>query len=168
VPVAAAASNESSTDVYRRQARRLRCRFAGQPAMLQFALRALADAPRPAAEAAPEPKFARAIAGVSPLISAPAGSAREFAEFLIDRSPSAVLRYSERLELLRVARRRFGIGRFEANLLIATVLERQRRTPSQEEPAPLLPRGSSLLGGLTTFVLIQGAVLLGAWWTILR
>ena len=133
--------------------------------MLQFALKALADAPRPAAQAASEPKPSRALARVSPLISAPAGSARQFAEFLINRPPSTVLRYSERLELLRVARRRFGIGRFEANLLIATVLERNQRPP-KEEPPP--PRGSSPLGALATFLFVQGVVVLSAWWMVVR
>jgi hypothetical protein len=139
------------SDAYRRQARRLRCHFARQPAMLQLALEALAKQAGPA----PQP------AAVS---SATAGSARQFAEYLADRTPSAVLRYSERLELIRTARR-FGIDRFEANLLIASVLERHRR--HSEEP-PAARGGGSLLGGITVFLVVQSAVVLGAWWTVFR
>ena len=95
-----------------------------------------------------------------PAQSAPA---RHFAEYLAGQMGSPVLRYSQRLALLRAARR-FGVGRFEANLLIAAVLERHRRQVAEPDsvawPDALLQ--------VATFLLVEGALLLGAWWTLLR
>jgi hypothetical protein len=138
----------TSSDDYRRKARRLRCRYAGQPATLQFALKLLAG------EAKPD------------LSPAPAGPARRFAEYLASRAPSMVLRYSERLELIRAARH-MGIDRFEANLLIASVLERGRRV-TEAEAAQAVTRSSPLLAGIAVFLMVQSAVLLGAWWAVFR
>ena len=101
-----------------------------------------------------------------PVYPAPAqsGAARRFADYLAGQTAgSAVLRYSQRLELLRAARR-FGVGRFEANLLIAAVLERHRHQAAERDTAPW-PDGLLQVG---TFLLVQGALLLGAWWALLR
>ena len=76
---------------------------------------------------------------------------------------ASVLRYSQRLELLRSARR-FGIGRFEANLLIAAVQER-RRTRAMEGDEAI---GDSNLPQWAAVLVVQSALLLGAWWTLFR
>ena len=67
-----------------------------------------------------------------------------------------VLRYSQRLSLLKEAGRR-GIGRFEANLMIASVQHRVKRNV----PAPETRRMN--LSGWVAFVLVQSSVVLGAW-----
>src|SRR4051794_38981135 len=60
----------------------------------------------------------RAIETASPVD--PAG---EFADWVRDQLDGPLLRYSARLVLLKEAQRR-GLGRFEANLVIASVLHR--------------------------------------------
>jgi hypothetical protein len=82
--------------------------------------------------------------------------------------PASVLRYSQRLELLRAARR-FGVGRFEANLLIAAVLERRRARPAGDAGGEAGGGGiSSVVGDVAVFLLVQSAMLVGAWWALLR
>ena len=76
---------------------------------------------------------------------------------------SPVLRYSQRLELLRAARQ-FGVSRFEANLLIAATLERRRARASEEGDSAQL----SVAAQLATFILIQGATVVAVWWTLFR
>ena len=77
---------------------------------------------------------------------------------------SGVLRYSQRLQLLRAAPR-FGLNRFEANLAIAAVMSRQRGRPATQDPHPA---DRSLISGVAAFVVVQGALLLGTWWTLFR
>jgi hypothetical protein len=76
---------------------------------------------------------------------------------------SSVFRYSQRLELLRAARR-FGVSRFEANLLIAATLER-RRAHASEQGDSMEP---TVATQFATFVLIQGATAFAVWWTLFR
>jgi hypothetical protein len=138
---------DNPIDEYRRKARRLRCRYAGQPATLQLGLRLLANEFRPAVREVP-------------LIPGPA---RQFADYLSQRRAASVLRYSERLDLIRAARH-FGVDRFEANLLIASVLERGRQVV-EEKP---MPGRESVIGKVAMFAVVQSVVLLGAWWMLLR
>ena len=95
-----------ASDEYRRAARRLRGRLRGNPAALQRSLKRLSDRADERARAGEDE-----TAG-----GPPAEFAREVARAL----DGPVLRYSSRLELLRIARR-LGIGQFEANLIIALV-----------------------------------------------
>ena len=76
---------------------------------------------------------------------------------------SSVLRYSQRLELIHAARR-FGVDRFEANLLIAAVLERGR-VRHEDTPPPTAPRW---LSSVILFLTLQSGLALGAWWMIFR
>lgn len=77
---------------------------------------------------------------------------------------SGVLRYSQRLALLNAARK-LGVGRFEANLLIAAVIERKRRE-DEFTAGKDTRRAGSLVTMLTVVGLLQSAIALGAWWTI--
>ena len=70
---------------------------------------------------------------------------------------SGVLRYSQRLSLIREAGRR-GIGRFEANLIIASV---QHRLKIDNPPIPA--RKPLRLSGVLAFVLVQAMILWGFW-----
>ena len=156
-----AAEPASPTDVYRRAARRLRCRYAGRLGELHQSLKRL-SAETPARGATPPgPRPAHVVVRrrhPSPIQTA---EAQRFADHLADQMTSSVLRYSQRLELLR-ASRRFGVSRFEANLLIAAVLERRRSHVAEREPAP----EGSVLPQFVAFLLIQSAMLLGIWWTL--
>ncbi len=161
--VPALAQPLNPTDAYRREARRLRCRYAGRPAHLHRSLRALADAsPKPVTVTATTSRPSR-FEPATGLASAQSGPARNFADYLARQMTSSVLRYSQRLELLRSARR-FGIGRFEANLLIAAVLERHRTRVLEADET----RGSSVVSQVAAVLAVQGALLLGVWWTLFR
>jgi hypothetical protein len=112
-----------STTAYRSAARRLRGRFANDPARLQRALRDLArreDANRAASALRgrhPEP-------AVQPLQDIVDGEAAARFAFLVRQHLTGpVLCYEDRESLLRTAAR-LGIGRFDANLIIAAVQHR--------------------------------------------
>ena len=160
----ASAELVNPTDAYRRQARRLRCRYAGRPGQLHQSLRQLSAEQRPSELATSRPVATSAgiEAGCYPA-SAESGPARRFADHLAQQMTSSVLRYSQRLDLLRSARR-FGIGRFEANLLIAAVQERRRTRVAEADEAGA---GTSL-PQLAAVLIVQSALLLGAWWTLFR
>jgi hypothetical protein len=157
----------SITDAYRRAARRLRCRLAGQPGRLHRSLKALNEAPAAAAPASSvhrhTPCTVQYDSGPRTRPLADRGSA-SFADHVAGLLTSPILRYSQRLQFIRDARR-FGISRFEANLVIAAVLERRRRSTT---PDAASQRDGSLVSLLTTFVVVQGAVAFGAWWTLFR
>src|SRR5688572_25146010 len=68
----------------------------------------------------------------------PARGAAAFAQLVADHLEGPALRYSRRIRLLREAQRR-GIGRFEANLIIAAVQHRageSREVESVGSPQP--------------------------------
>lgn len=83
-----------------------------------------------------------------------------FAEVVRGRMDGPVLRYSQRLALLKEAQR-MGVGRFEANLVIARVLY-QEGLGQEYELRPEQGRGWA--GVVMTIVLVQSAILAGAWW----
>jgi hypothetical protein len=143
-----------STDTYRREARRLRCRHAGNPLALQRSLRALAARASTGHEAAPPP-----VADVSP------SPARQFTDYLHEHATESVLRYSQRLEMFRAARR-MGIARFEANLLIAAVVDRNARRVEEDDPVPR--RFPAWLGAVGVFCMVQATVGALAWWALFR
>ena len=171
--LAAAPACSPAADAYRRQARRLRCRYASEPVRMQRSLKALADRTPVMRIAAPSSRvveeFAHEIDDSSIAFASPVrtGAARRFAGFLAMRMPDADLRYSERLALLRAART-FGVGRFEANLLIAAVLERRRGKLRERSIECSSPARRSMLSGVAVFLIAQSAIALGAWWTLLR
>jgi hypothetical protein len=80
---------------------------------------------------------------------------------------SGVLTYSSRLSLLRHAQK-LGVRRFEANLLIAAVLERRRQTAGAPAESDVPARSGTFVSGVMAFLLVQGAFALVAWWTLLR
>ncbi|HEY8665855.1 MAG TPA: hypothetical protein VIL86_04275 [Tepidisphaeraceae bacterium] len=103
---------QSSTDIYRRQARRIRCVHADSVVNRQRALHVLAVSATPApTEASPTPS-----------------ASKSFADDIAAALEGNILRHSQRVRLLKQAGR-YGIDRFEANLLIAAVQHRARSTP---------------------------------------
>jgi hypothetical protein len=143
-----------STDTYRREARRLRCRHGADLVALQRSLSRLAAR---ASVKTPEPEPVVAVA--------PAGPAREFTDYLHEHATASVLRYSQSLEMLRAARR-MGIARFEANMLIAAVIDRKARFV--EEAQATRPRVPAWLGTLGVFCAVQATVGALAWWALFR
>jgi hypothetical protein len=91
--------------------------------------------------------------------------ANAFAEFASEQIAGPVLSYSKRLGLLRAARR-LGIGRFEANLIIAAI---QHRTAGSsvgcQRPGP---RARFRAAPLLTFLLLQSLILVSVWGIFFR
>lgn len=154
------------TAQYRREARRLRARLDGGALY-----RSLADLSRQ-----------RDAAGVARAggaggddhdderrLASPDGLARRFAEQVLASLDGPVLRYARRQELLRQAER-LGIGRFEANLLIAAVLHRRPRWQRGDPGRPgggRWARARRWAGPLLMVLALQAAILAGAWHLLL-
>lgn len=103
-----------------------------------------------------------------PLRSHPAVAEAFAAE--VERSlESGVLRYSVRARLLREARQR-GLGRFEANLIIAAVQHRRSMQPLDTKGFGCATDDARAhwWQPVATFLLAQGLILLTAWWVLLR
>jgi hypothetical protein len=144
----------ASSSMYRSQARRIRARLADRPRAMHQALRALNQQaePRPAA------RVSRAVADVA----APIGAQEQFLQLVFDHLDGSLLRYSVRTRLIRQAER-MGIGRFDANLLIATAQHRRRKMVPTAEATDAGPRRWAVVASA---VAVQGAILVSAWWLI--
>jgi hypothetical protein len=118
--LAPASSTPSAfSDEYRRRARKLRAQHAHDIATLHKALSDLAqeaDQHQPPAQK-------------------PEGPATAFAQLVAQELEGPILRYSKRQALIREAERR-GIGRFEANLIIAAVQHQAGRAAPLREAKP--------------------------------
>ena len=90
--------------------------------------------------------------------------ARVFADEVARAFDGPVLRYSARRALLRSSRR-FGIGDFEANLVIAAVQHERRSAVAQEAPAaaPQAVRPRFLLAPLFLVLAVESLVAAGVW-----
>ncbi|MDB5304714.1 MAG: hypothetical protein JWM97_2263 [Phycisphaerales bacterium] len=145
----------SGCDEYRREARHLRKLYADNPARLQRNLQQLSRqhdlrsaarsqiSPRPKSNApvSPVPHYASRAPGSVYAGTVPEGS-RAIVDWFADRvaanldGPAQILHYSRRLSLLKDAAR-LGIGRFPANLMIATLQHERRQSPlAPREPVP--------------------------------
>ncbi|HWB54908.1 MAG TPA: hypothetical protein VG722_11970 [Tepidisphaeraceae bacterium] len=129
-------------DDYVRAARRVRGRYAHRPAEIHHRLRqldAMAPAPSPSQIDRPE---------------------HDFASLVATRVHAGVLRYSDRLSLLAAAEK-MGIGRFDANLLIALAQHRCR-----QRIAAASPRRTERWRLIAAALLTQGAILSVVYWLI--
>ena len=114
-----------------------------------------------------EPIWRRPEAATAPS-RRPADASVEFAEYVRARldwplDPARdrpILRYSDRLALLKEAQRR-GVGRFEANLVIARVLHQEGMGQTYE----MRPK-SGWVGLALVVGLVQGAIGMGLWWML--
>jgi hypothetical protein len=168
-----------SADAYRRHARRLRGRHAGRPGELHRALRDLAherdrhrarEAGRdrdPTIDKTPDcPQAVTVSRRIRPDASTSQGVAERFIAEVESKLSAGLLSYSDRLALLRRARR-LGLDRFNANLLIATA-QHARRAPVPSPTAPRVTRGRGKLLPLVAFVLLEAAIGALAWLTLAR
>jgi hypothetical protein len=138
-----------ATTEFCRRARRLRHVYRNDPVRMHRSLRELRPATRVAARRVEPTDFAAMVAA---------------------RLEGPVLPYSRRQELLRIAGR-VGIGRFEANLIIASVQHRAAETRGKRIPGPLkrpLKRtlrvhATQRIALFGAFLLIQSAIVLAIW-----
>jgi hypothetical protein len=134
---------------YRRHARRIRSTFARAP---RLRLRALAEL-----ASAHDQRRAEATRSTIPCL--PAQPAATFAQLVRDRMDGPVLRYSHRTALVREAEQR-GIGRFEANLIIAAV---QHEAGERRATEPVSTTSRSWIRAAVAVVATQGAIVLALW-----
>jgi len=137
---------------YRRQARRIRGSFANAPHLRMRALRDLAnryDARRTVERRRRAPTL-------------PAQPAATFAALVRERMDGPVLRYSHRTALIHAAERS-GIGRFEANLIIAAIQHEAGERAVVEETRPSRRSFPSWLPVSIAAIATQVAILLGVW-----
>jgi hypothetical protein len=142
-------------DLYRRRARRIRGQHGGNPGELYRSLRDLSD------------RYDSTYGSSSDraVFVRPATRADDFASQIVEKIRSGVLSYSDRLELLGEAEKH-GIGRFDANLIIAGV---QHRYASRAAPEPpQVNRKVSALDLFAAFVLVQVLILFLAWTVFIR
>lgn len=81
-----------------------------------------------------------------------------FAEQVAGELDGGMIRYSQRLSLLRAAADA-GIGRFEANLIIAAIQHRSKDCPITDQS----PRKYNWENAIT-FIAVQLIILTGTWW----
>lgn len=174
----------AATDDYRRKARHIRKLYADNPARLHHSLRQLSRRHDERTAAQTHSAVRSSLDVESPRVhrftclgtdgayaSARAGNSRAAVDWFadriaaqLDRGPQ-ILHYSQRLALLKDAAR-MGIGRFPANLMIAT-LQHERRgfPPAPREDAAAERQRPRLL--IPTFVMvIQAAIIWAAWWVL--
>lgn len=142
---------EEPSEQYRRQARRLRHTLRNQPSRLQRSLARLAtqidDTPK-----------APARSSILPT-SLPA---QKFEMLVREQMAKGSMRYSQRLAMLKTAAA-MGLGRFEANLILA--IEQNRQSPAKiQAPA----RDWSFVCAFASFLLLQSLILSAAWWIFVR
>lgn len=138
-----------STLAYRREARRLRCRYANRPAELYNSLRQLSA--QQDRQQGIDPSLHNDERIPLSTVQMPGGS-RQFAKMVAAKVERGVLRFSARQRLLSIAEQ-MGIHRFEANLVIAAVQHQLGTTASAHQP-PQERWASRLLA----FVLLQGLI----------
>jgi len=143
------------TTAYRREARRIRGRLADSPVERYSALRELSRRHDATCDQGDQP---------AAIVCSPAAS---FGQIAADEIRDGVLPYSRRLGLLGTAQD-LGIGRFEANLIIAAVQHRTTEAHGNRATSATfrLPLRRSL--PLLTFLLVQSLILAGLWGIFLR
>jgi hypothetical protein len=154
------AVQQAASEEYCRQARRLRHELRDNPARLHQSLARLSKPVlgQEQPEKQPFMRLARPETHGLPL-QCNALAAEAFAAEVADCcGGGGILRYSERSALMRQARK-LGIGRFEANLIIATVLHRQ----AYEEEREQLRRARRLPVVIAMIFLVEAIIAVAAW-----
>jgi hypothetical protein len=174
MPIADAPVSDRSSR-FRREAWRIRAQGKGNPAQTQEQLRDLIDRQRgapileksirqPATLLAPALDWSK-----SALLGQRGAAVRLFADLVASRLLGPILPFDQRVALLREAGRR-DIGRFEANLIIATVQHqlygkrsRVRRKAISEQIVKSPRRRIGLARGIATALAVQSAILVALW-----
>jgi len=143
------------SQAYRRCARRLRGRLGGKPGELYRSLRDLSD--RFDSQFPQSTDKTRLHPPEQPL-------AAEFAARVERQVAAGVLSYSARLGLIEAAAD-IGIGRFEANLIIAAIQHRCGSSVSLSEP-DFRPLSKGVV--VLTAAILQASILAGAWFVLVR
>lgn len=133
-----------------RQARKLRATYAKKPAEMHRRLSRLSLAER---KTSPDVSI-----GDESFNCSGERAYRRLVERTIREDASVILRFSQRLELLKEATRR-GIGRFQANLIIASVEHELRADGIHAAQI----KSTSMVSAWVLFATLQSAILTGFW-----
>jgi hypothetical protein len=144
-------------DAYRREARRIRAEYRGDPASIHRHLAKLAAKSTPVLENPGHRDWS-----ASAILGHRGPAARQFADLVATQMVGPLLPWSARRNLLREAARS-RITMFEANLIIATVQHRYRGVPTPVAK-PILPQGTPFWIGTA---LAAEALLVGVAWHFL-
>ena len=90
--------------------------------------------------------------------------AAQFARYVRENLRGRLLTGSQRSEMIREAESR-GIGRFDANLIIAAVLHRAGMPQEIDEFESPRPNRRWVLPAMT-FAILQSLIVAGAWWLL--
>jgi len=90
-------------------------------------------------------------------------AAGQFAHYVRNNLERPILRYSHRIKLLKYAEV-LGVKRFEANLVIARVLNEEGMGQEVEWTPDRSGKGWRL--PMAAFVVVQAAVVAGVWWVL--
>ena len=142
---------EEPSDQYRRRARRLRHTLREHPSPLQRALSRLSS------EMDEKP-----VSGQRASILPTSIPARKFETMVREAMQNGPMRYSQRLSMLKTAAA-MGLGRFEANLILA--IEQNRQFPSMIQTTA---RNWTVTCALASVVLVQSLIITAAWWIFVR
>lgn len=138
------------TQTYRREARRLRWHYADRPLELYNSLRQL-SAQHDQQYVASEDLLA---ASVTKSGQTTRGS-RQFAQMVASQIESGLLNFSDRQRLLSLAET-MGIGRFQANLIIAAVQHQTGAPISDLAPSPV--KQFRWIGAVAAVLAVQGLI----------
>ena len=142
---------------YRREARRLRGHLAGRPIELYRSLRRLSDRHDACVPDSSEDQ----VTACHESFAAP-DRFRSFADQVGRCLDGEILSYSRRLRLLKSADG-LGIGRFQANLIIAAIQHRFGQAAASTIATTRRPTA-----GWLVFLLVQSLILILAWAAFIR
>jgi hypothetical protein len=146
---------------YLRQARRIRHTYRSEPGKLHQSLRYL-SACHDIASGRPRSESRATGLPATPeyVIDQTSTTIRDFANAVVKCMDGPILRYSQRLELMRRAKR-IGLRTFDANLIIAAVQNRVKETIAPEPLKPMSWRFAILIGAM-----LQLGMIVSAWWLL--
>lgn len=147
---------------YLRQARRIRHTCRNEPGTLHQSLRYLSACHDIASGRSRSVHSPRLLPATPPnyVTDQSSGTIRDFANAVVMKMNGPILRYSQRVELMRHARR-IGLRTFDANLIIAAVQNRVKETIAPEPPKPM-----SWQFAIAVAALLQLAIIVSAWWLL--
>jgi hypothetical protein len=90
---------------------------------------------------------------------------RDFANAVMKSMNGPILCYSQRVELMRHAKR-IGLRTFDANLIIAAVQNRVDETLAPEMKQPESPKPMSWRIAITIGAVLQLGITVGVWWIL--
>ncbi len=97
------------------------------------------------------------------MIDQTSSTIRDFANAVVKSMTGPVLPYSQRLELMRQAKK-IGLRTFDANLIIAAVQNRVKETIGSDLEQSEADKPMSWRFAITIGAMLQVGIIVGIWW----